>query len=226
MPRVLVIEDEKRLLRSIRSGLIEEGFEPLTATDGTAGLKIAIAQHVDLVILDLMLPGLPGLEVLQRLRQNQFRQPVLILTACDRVRDRVAGLEGGADDYLVKPFAYAELMARVRTLLRRGPLRKDVELACGDIRLDLLQRRAFRGELELNLSAREFEVLAYLLRHQGSTVTRDMLARDLWHVMQTLMTNVIDVFINRLRRKLDDPEGPSMIQTVRGSGYRFGGGMP
>jgi DNA-binding response OmpR family regulator len=222
MSRVLVIEDEKRLLRSIRSGLAEEGFEPLSATNGATGLEIALAQPVDLLILDLMLPGLPGLDVLRQLREKQFRQPILILTACDRVRDRVAGLQLGADDYLVKPFAYAELLARVKSLLRRGPLREEVEVVCQGLRLDLLQRRAYRGEIELTFSTREFDVLAYLLRRQGVTVTREMLARDLWQDEQTLMTNVIDVFINRLRRKLDEPGRASLIQTIRGSGYRVG----
>lgn len=219
MVRVLIVEDEKRLLRSIREGLAEEGYEPISCMDGQRGIEIAKSQPVDLVILDLMLPGLHGLEVIHRLRQDGFREPILILSACDRVRDRVAGLEKGADDYLVKPFAYAELLARVRTLLRRGPPREELELTFRDLSLDLLNRKTWRNGAELTLSSREFELLAYLIRYRGQTVSREMLARDIWNDSQTLMTNVIDVFINRLRRKIDLSDEPSLIQTVRGVGY-------
>ncbi|SFH59081.1 response regulator transcription factor [Planctomicrobium piriforme] len=219
MPRVLVIEDEKRLLRSIRDGLLEEGYEAVTSLNGEAALGIIASQSIDLVILDLMLPGMHGLDVLQNMRSREFTAPILILTACDRVRDRVAGLNGGADDYLVKPFSYAELHARVRTLLRRGPPRGMLELQAGHIRVDALERRAFREGVELELSRREFDLLSYLIRHRGQTVTRDMLARELWRDTQDLLTNVIDVYINRLRRKIDLTSQPSLIRTVRGSGY-------
>lgn len=219
MARVLIVDDEKRLLRTIRDGLTEEGYETVTSRNGEAALLVAQTQPVDLVILDLMLPGMHGLDVLQRLRSQGFTRPVLILTACDQVRTRVCGLDNGADDYVVKPFSYAELLARVRVLLRRGPPRDQLELGLGELRLDLLQRRVYRGDVELELSRREFELLEYLLRHRGQTVSREMLARDIWRDPQTLATNVIDVFVNRLRRKLDTPERESYIQTVRGAGY-------
>lgn len=219
MARVLIVEDEKRLLRTIRDGLTEEGYETITSTNGEGALFVIETKAVDLVILDLMLPGMNGLDVLRRVRAAGFTSPVLILTACDEVRSRVQGLDSGADDYVVKPFSYAELLARVRVLLRRGPPREQLEMAIGPLRLDLLQRRVFRGDEELELSRREFEVLEYLFRHRGETVSREMLARDIWRDPQTLVTNVIDVFVNRLRRKLDLQDRESCIQTVRGVGY-------
>ena len=219
MTTVLVIEDEKRLLRSIREGLQEEGFETLVCSDGLQGLEIARHQLVDLIILDLMLPGMHGLEVLAQLRQEGSVQPVLVLTACDRVKDRVEGLRRGADDYLIKPFAYAELFARLRALLRRGPLHEELELNWGNLRLDLLRRTATKNELDLLLSTREFDLLAYLIRFQGNAVSRTMLARDLWRDSQITLTNVIDVYIKRLRKKIDLPLHPSHIQTIRGIGY-------
>ena len=219
MARVLIVEDEKRLLRTIRDGLSEEGYETITSTNGEGALFVIETKPVDLVVLDLMLPGMHGLDVLRRIRADGFTNPVLILTACDEVRSRVQGLDSGADDYVVKPFSYAELLARVRVLLRRGPPREQLEMAIGPLRLDLLQRRVFRGDEELELSRREFEVLEYLVRHRGETVSREMLARDIWRDPQTLVTNVIDVFVNRLRRKLDLQDRESCIQTVRGVGY-------
>lgn len=220
MPRILIVDDEKRLLRSIREGLAEEGYDTVTSTNGEAALWIAQSQTIDLVILDLMLPGLHGFDVLQRLRAAGFTNPVLVLTACDHVKDRVKVLDEGADDYVVKPFSYAELLARVRVLLRRGPPREQLELRFRDLRIDFLKRRIFRGDKEVELSRREFELLTYLLQHAGQPVSREMLARDVWRDPQTLVTNVIDVFVKRLRRKLDRPDqDASYIQTVRGSGY-------
>lgn len=219
MPCVLIIEDEKRLLRAIRDGLTEEGYEAVTSSDGEAGLVAARAQEFDLVILDLMLPGKHGFEVLKSLRAAGFTKPVLILTASDRVKDRVQGLDNGADDFLVKPFSYPELLARVRALLRRGPPREQLELVLGELRLDVLKRLVYRGETVVETSPREFELLEYLIRNHGQIVSREMLARDVWRDMQTLLTNVIDVFVNRLRRKLDRGSETSLIQTVRGVGY-------
>lgn len=219
MACVLIVEDEKRLLRTLREGLSEEGYEIVTSNNGPGGLWAARSQAVDLVVLDLMLPGMHGFEVLRQLREQGYSGAVLILTACDRVRDRVAGLDGGADDYLVKPFSYAELLARVRALLRRGLPREHLELTAGCLRLDLLQRRVFRDTEELDLSRREFELLEFLIRHQGEVVSRDMLAREVWRDPQTVVTNVIDVFVKRLRRKLDIGDAESCIQTVRGAGY-------
>lgn len=223
MPRVLIVEDEKRLLRTLRNGLAEEGYEPVTSTSGEAALLVAETRGVDLVILDLMLPGMHGVEVLRRMRGAGMTQPVLILTACDGVRDRVQGLDAGADDYLAKPFSYVELLARVRALLRRGPPKELVELSAGALRLDMLQRRVFLDEDEVELSRREFDLLAYLVRHRGETISREMLAREIWRDSQAVLTNVIDVFVNRLRRKLDRDTGCSLIRAVRGVGYSFPG---
>lgn len=219
MTRVLIVEDEKRLLRTIRDGLAEEGYETVTSRSGEAALWVTRSQSVDLVILDLMLPGLHGLEVLRQMRAGGYSNPVLILTACDQIRTRVQGLDAGADDYLVKPFSYPELLARLRVLLRRGPPRDQLQLIHQHLRLDLLQRRVFRNNEELDLTRREFELLEYLLRYRGQIVSREMLARDIWRDPQTLATNVIDVFIKRLRRKIDIQDVESCIQTVRGSGY-------
>ena len=219
MARLLIVDDEKRLLRTLRNGLAEEGYQPLTSTNGEAALMIAENQPIDLVVLDLMLPGMHGVEVLRRLRAGGLRQPILILTACDGVRERVEGLDAGADDYLVKPFSFAELLARIRALLRRGPPREQTELVAGELRLDMIERRAYRTDVEVELSRREFDLLACLVRHRGQPVSREMLAREIWRDSQTLLTNVIDVFINRLRRKFDRDEQPSLIRTVRGVGY-------
>jgi len=220
MPRVLIVDDEKRLLRTIREGLTEEGYETVTSTSGEAALLVAQSQPIDLVILDLMLPGLHGLEVLKLLRAEGFANPVLILTASDQVKTRVQGLDQGADDYVVKPFSFAELLARIRVLLRRGPPREQLELNVQDLRVDLLSRQVYRDGIELDLSRREFELLEYLLHHRGQIVSREMLARDIWRDPQTILTNVIDVFIKRLRKKLDrSPQDGSYIQTVRGAGY-------
>jgi len=219
MTKILVIEDEKRLLQSIREGLLEEGFEPFVCMDGLQGLEIAQQQFMDLIILDLMLPGMHGLEVLRQLRQQGHVQPVLILTACSRVKDRVEGLRQGADDYLVKPFAFEELFARLRALLRRGPLQEELELRWGELYLNLLHRTATKNSNDLQLSTREFDLLAYLIRFQGIAVSRTMLARDLWRDPQITLTNVIDVYIKRLRKKIDIPFQASHIQTIRGTGY-------
>lgn len=227
MTSILIVDDEKRLLRTLRNGFAEDGYEPLTSTTGEAALLLATTRgDIDLIVLDLMLPGLHGGEVLRRLRADGVTIPVLILTASDGVRDRVQWLNAGADDYLVKPFSYAELLARVRALLRRGPPRDQVEFTGGGLRLDMISRRAFRGSDEIELSRREFDLLAYLIRHQGQTVSRETLSREIWRDSQTLMTNVIDVFVNRLRRKLDRTERPSCIRTIRGAGYQFDGDAP
>lgn len=226
MTSVLIVEDEKRLLRTLRNGLAEDGFEPMTSTNGEAALLLVQTHEVDLVILDLMLPGLHGFEVLRRMRESGLTKPVLILTASDGVRDRVHGLNAGADDYLAKPFSYAELLARVRALLRRGPPREQLQLTAGDLRLDMIDRRAFRDFDEIELSRREFDLMAYLVRHRGETVSREMIAREIWRDSQTLLTNVIDVFVNRLRRKFDRDGETSFIRTVRGAGYLIPGDAP
>jgi DNA-binding response OmpR family regulator len=219
MPRVLVIEDERKILRSLEQGLRAEGYEVTTAASGEVGYRLATTQPFDCLVLDLMLPGRPGLDLLAGLRQAGVKVPVLILTARDAVEDRVIGLDAGADDYLVKPFAFAELLARLRVLLRREREGRETVLRAGDLEVDLLERRARRGGVEVALTQREFEVLAYLLRHKNAVVTRAMLGHDVWKEPDHALTNVIDVYINLLRRKLDRPGQRPLIQTLRGLGY-------
>jgi DNA-binding response OmpR family regulator len=223
MPRVLVIEDERKILRSLEAGLQAAGYGVVTAATGEDGYRLATAEPVDCLVLDLLLPGKGGLEVLADLRRAGHTTPVLILTARDAVEDRVTGLDGGADDYLVKPFAVAELLARLRALLRRGRAAEETVLRAGDLEVDLLRRRVTRGGVEVSLTQREFEVLTYLLRHKNATVTRAMLGQDVWKESEHALTNVIDVYITLLRRKLDKPGQRPLIQTVRGLGYRLEG---
>jgi DNA-binding response OmpR family regulator len=216
---VLIIEDERKVLRGLERGLQAERYEVVTAATGEAGCVQAIAQPFDCIILDLMLPGRDGLEVLAELRRAGKTVPVLILTARDAVEDRVIGLDAGADDYLVKPFAFAELLARLRVLLRRGRGERETVLRADDLEMDLLQRRVARGGVEITLTQREFELLEYLLRHKNATVTRDMLGREVWKEPGHALTNVIDVYINLLRRKIEGADKQPLIQTVRGVGY-------
>jgi two-component system copper resistance phosphate regulon response regulator CusR len=218
MPRLLVIDDEAKLLRALERGLRTEGYEVATAADGDEGLRLALAGPFDCVVLDRMLPGRDGLGVLADLRRAGRTVPVLLLTARDAVEDRVAGLDAGADDYLIKPFAFAELLARLRVLLR-GRGERETILHAADLQLDLLERRALRGEVEVPLAHREFEVLAYLLRHKNYAVTREMLGREVWREPGHALTNVIDVTINTLRRKLERAGLPPLIHTLRGVGY-------
>jgi DNA-binding response OmpR family regulator len=217
MARVLLVEDERKLLRSLERGLRAAGFEVTPTASGTEGSRLALSESFDCAVLDWMLPGRDGLQVLADLRRCGRPTPVLLLTARDAVEDRVRGLEGGADDYLVKPFAFAELVARVRALLRRGAT-AEIVLRAADLVVDLLHRRVTRGGVELGLTQREFEVLAYLLRHKNEPVTRDMLGREVWKDPEWVRTNVIEVYINLLRRKVD-AAGPPLIATVRGVGY-------
>jgi two-component system copper resistance phosphate regulon response regulator CusR len=219
MPRVLVVEDDRKILRSLERGLQAEGYEVDTAATGEAGYELATTQMFDCLVLDLNLPGRDGIQVLQDLRQAGKTLPVLILTARDAVEDRVIGLDAGSDDYLVKPFAFAELLARLRVLLRRGRNGRETMLRGGDLEMDLLNRSVLRAGAEIALTIREFELLEYLLRHQNTTVTRAMLGRDVWKEPDYALTNVIDVTINALRRKVEQPGKPSLIHTMRGVGY-------
>jgi DNA-binding response OmpR family regulator len=219
VPRILVVEDERKVLRSLERGLQAEGYEVATAATGESGRELAMAHPFDCLVLDLMLPGRGGLEVLADLRRAGHRTPVLVLTARDAVEDRVRGLDGGADDYLVKPFALAELLARLRVLLRRGRAEAETVLRGGDLEVDLVRRRVTRTGAEVALTQREFELLEYLLRHKNATVTRDMLGRDVWREPGHALTNVIDVFVTLLRRKVERPGRPPLIHTVRGLGY-------
>jgi two-component system copper resistance phosphate regulon response regulator CusR len=219
MPRLLVVEDQKKLLNSLRAGLEEEGYEVAVAATGEQGYYAATTETVDAVVLDLMLPGRDGIRVLRDLRAGGFTQPVLILTARDAVEDRVLGLDSGADDYLVKPFAFAELLARLRALLRRDVSARELVLRADDLEVDLLTRRVVRGGLELDLTRREYELLEYLLRHKNATVTRDMIARDVWKEVTGAPTNAIDVYITLLRKKVERAGARQLIHTVRGVGY-------
>jgi two-component system, OmpR family, copper resistance phosphate regulon response regulator CusR len=219
MPRLLIVEDQKKLLGSLQRGLREEGFEVITAASGEDGFYQATTQEVDLVILDVMLPKRDGFEVLHDLRQQGFSKPVLMLTARDGVNDRVRGLDEGADDYLVKPFAFVELLARIRALLRRDLTGRELVLRAGTLEVNLISRRVVRGGEELDLTRREFELLEYLVRHKNATVTRDMIGRDVWKEPSGSLTNVIDVYINTLRKKVERTSSPQLIHTVRGVGY-------
>jgi DNA-binding response OmpR family regulator len=219
MPRVLVVEDERKILRSLERGLQAEGYEVTTASSGVEGYRLATTEPFDCLVLDLLLPGRHGLQILADLRRNGIRMPVLILTARDAVEDRVLGLDAGADDYLVKPFAFAELLARLRVLLRREREGRETVLRADDLEVDLVERRARRGGAEVALTQREFDVLAYLLRHKNAVVTRAMLGRDVWKEPEHALTNVIDVYINLIRRKLEKSGHRPLIHTLRGVGY-------
>jgi two-component system copper resistance phosphate regulon response regulator CusR len=225
---VLVVEDERKLAQVLSAALLAEHYDVVVAVTGEDGFYRANAELFDLVVLDLMLPGRSGLEILQTLRQRHIETPVLILTARDGVDDRVLGLDFGADDYLIKPFALPELLARIRALLRRGRPSDVLRLKAGSLEVDLVARRVVRGDRPIELTAREFDLLEYLLRHQGHLVSREMLARDVWKEPRraTPLDNVIDVQMTRLRRKVD-LEGPGrLIHTVRGVGFVLREGEP
>ena len=226
--RLLIVEDERKLAQVLSSALEAEHYDVVVAQTGEDGFFRANAEVFDLVVLDLMLPGRSGLEILQTLRQRHIETPVLILTARDGVDDRVLGLDLGADDYLVKPFALPELLARIRALLRRGRPSEVFRLKTADLEIDLVTRRAVRGERLLELTAREFELLEYLLRHQGHLVSREMLAREIWKEPRraTPLDNVIDVQITRLRKKVDAEGHARLIHTVRGVGFVLREGEP
>lgn len=219
--RVLVVEDERKVARALKSGLETEGYEVALAETGEEGFFLANAQTFDVVILDVMLPGRNGLEILSTMRKRGVQSPVLVLTAKDAIEDRIVGLDAGADDYLVKPFAFPELLARIRALLRRGRMDQVLKLKLADLELDVVLRRAMRGGQALHLTVREFEILEYLLRNQGNIVSREMLARDVWKETGrvTSLDNVAEVHIGRLRKKLDDPFAHKLLHTVRGLGY-------
>jgi two-component system, OmpR family, copper resistance phosphate regulon response regulator CusR len=219
--RILIVEDEEKMAEALRTGLEADQFSVKVAHTGEDGFFLASTEAFDLVILDLMLPHRSGMEVLSALRQRQILVPVLILTSKDGVEDRVRGLDAGADDYLVKPFAFSELLARIRALLRRGKPETSDKLALADLEMDTAGRAVWRGGNELSLTAREFDLLEYLLRQQGRVISREMLARYVWKetARYTPLDNVIDVHIAHLRRKLDDPFKKKLLHTVRGVGF-------
>jgi two-component system copper resistance phosphate regulon response regulator CusR len=219
--RILVIEDELKLGSALCEGLLAEEYDASLAHTGEEGFYLAETENFDVVVLDVMLPGRSGLEILTSMRARGCRTPVLILTARDAVEDRVRGLDAGADDYLVKPFAFPELLARLRALGRRGIPETSHKLQVADLQMDVVARSVRRAGQSLDLTAREFELLEYLLRHQGHVVSREMLTRDVWKEASrhTPLDNVIDVHVARLRRKVDDQFEQKLVHTVRGVGF-------
>jgi two-component system copper resistance phosphate regulon response regulator CusR len=226
--RVLVVEDEQKVANALREGLEGERYDVVVERTGEAAFFRINTEDFDAILLDLGLPGRDGLQVLKALRERGTKTPVLVLTARDSVQDRVAGLDSGADDYLVKPFAFAELLARIRALVRRGRSAESPRLSTGDLDMDLITRKVTRAARPIELTVREFELLEYLLRHQGQVVSRETLARDVWQetARSTPLDNVIDVHIARLRRKIDADYPVKLIHTVRGVGFMLHEGEP
>ncbi|MBV8880635.1 MAG: heavy metal response regulator transcription factor [Planctomycetaceae bacterium] len=217
--KILVVEDEKKAAAYLRKGLAENGYVVDLAADGDDGLQLARAGAYDLVILDVMLPGRDGWSVLAELRRDGVQTPVLFLTAKDSLPDRVKGLNLGADDYLVKPFAFSELLARLRSILRRGPTRREETLRRGDLEIDLVRHRAARAGKKLDLTPKEFALLSLLARRGGEVLSRTAIAEEVWDMNFDGGTNVVDVHVRRLRSKVDDPFDRKLIHTVRGMGY-------
>jgi len=217
--RILLVEDDRKVASFIRKGLTEEGYAVDVAHDGEAGLFMGLDRLHDVIVLDVMLPGKPGFQVLRELRQAKVITPVLLLTARDAVEDKVQGLDAGADDCLTKPFAFAELLARVRALLRRGKAAQAATLQVADLTLDPAARTVKRGGETIPLTNREFALLEYFLRNPGRVLTRTMIAEHVWDYSFDAGTNVIDVYVNYLRKKVDTGREPKLIHTVRGVGY-------
>lgn len=219
MARILIIEDERKILRSLVRAFQNAGHEVTGVDNGLAGYDLAVKDSFDCIILDVLLPGRNGLDVLADLRKAGKTLPVLLLTARDSIEDRVQGLDSGADDYVVKPFAVAELLARVRVLLRRGRTDRETVLQIGDLEMDLIDRSVTRGDQKIELTPKEFDVLEYFLRHKNDIVTRDMLGRDVWKEPNYALTNVIEVCINSIRRKIELTGSEPLLHTLRGQGY-------
>jgi DNA-binding response OmpR family regulator len=226
--RILVVEDEVKVAKALKEGLEDERYEAVVAHTGEDAFFRINTEQFDVIVLDVMLPGRDGLQILTSIRKHGIQTPVLLLTARDTLEDRVAGLNSGADDYLVKPFAFAELVARIRALLRRGRSVESLRLAVGDLDMDLVTRKVTRAARTVELTTREFELLEYLLRHQGQVVLRDTLAREVWKetTRGTPLNNVIDVHIARLRRKVDLDQPVKLIHTIRGVGFMLREGEP
>ncbi|HEY2715646.1 MAG TPA: response regulator transcription factor [Solirubrobacterales bacterium] len=219
--RVLVVEDEVKMAALLRRGLTEQGLAVDVAGSGEDALARTAGAEYDVIVLDVILPGIDGFETCRRLRLDGIWSPVLMLTARGALEDRVAGLDGGADDYLTKPFSFAELLARLRALVRRGQTERPTLLEVGDLRLDPATRQVWRGEEEINLSAKEFTLLEAFMRHPGSVLTRTQLLEQAWEYDFEHRSNVIEVYIRYLRRKIDVPFGLNSLETVRGAGYRL-----
>ena len=219
--RVLVVEDEIKMASLIRRGLRSEGLAADVAIKGEDALWMAAATAYDAIVLDVMLPGIDGFETCKRLRGDGIWSPVIMLTARDGIEDRVAGLDGGADDYLTKPFSFAELLARLRALARRGAIERPAVLEVRDLKLDPAARRAWRGDTEVSLSAKEFRLLEVFMRHPGEVLTRYQLLEQAWDYDYENRSNIVDVYVRYLRDKIDRPFGVTQLETVRGSGYRL-----
>jgi two-component system OmpR family response regulator len=219
--RVLIVEDEIKMASLIRRGLREEGMLADVAIKGEDALWMAGSTTYDAIVLDVMLPGIDGFETCRRLRESEVWTPVLLLTARDAVEDRVAGLDGGADDYLTKPFSFAELLARLRALARRGAVERPPVLEVGDLRLDPATRQVWRGNNEISLSSKEFTLLEAFMRRPGQVLSRDQLLEHGWDYEYENRSNVVDVYVRYLREKVDRPFGVKSLETVRGAGYRL-----
>ncbi len=219
--KILIIEDEKRITSFIRKGLQYEGYTVDVAYDGMTGLEKVQDENLDLIVLDVMLPELDGISLCSQMREKGLTTPVIMLTAKDSVDDRVKGLDAGADDYLVKPFSFKELLARIRSLLRRGDAVKQVVLQVGDLVIDPASREVKRGERVIELSRKEYSLLEYLMRNQNQVLTRTMIAEHVWDYDFDSFTNTIDVYIRYLRKKIDEGENKKLIKTVRGVGYKI-----
>lgn len=217
--RILIVEDEKKVAAFIKKGLEEETYAVDVAYDGEEGLYLGLENQYDLVILDLMLPVIDGLEVLSRLRGNKVDAPILLLTAKDSVEDKVTGLNTGADDYLTKPFAFSELLARIRVLLRRGKAETKTVLQIDGLTLDLVSHKVNRNGEEIDLTGKEYSLLEYFMRNQGKVLTRTMIAEHVWDYNFDTFTNVIDVYVNHLRKKIDKSYPDKLLHTLRGVGY-------
>jgi two-component system, OmpR family, response regulator len=227
--RALIVEDELKMARLLRRGLNEEGYSTDVALDGERAISLAAnGSKYDVIVLDVMLPGIDGFEVCRRMRNAGVTSPALMLTARDAVEDRAAGLDSGADDYLPKPFSLSELYARLRALARRGPIAQPVVLEVGDLRIDPRTRQAWRGDVEIELSAKALALLETLMRRAGQVVSRFDLLEHAWDLSYENRSNIVDVYIRMLRRRIDRPFGVRSIETIRGAGYRLrsDGGVP
>ncbi|MDQ3549118.1 MAG: response regulator transcription factor [Chloroflexota bacterium] len=219
--RILIIEDEAAIVRFLERGLEAHGHQVLSADNGEDGVVLALDETIDLVLLDISLPGLDGHQVLARVRANRPALPVLMLTARDDLQQKVSALNAGADDYLTKPFAFAELLARIHALSRRSDQREGSQLRAGDLRLDLLAHRAWLGETPLDLTSREYALLEYFMRHPGQVLSRQQILAAVWELDFDPESNIVDVYVRYLRRKVNPADGMPLITTIRGTGYRF-----
>ncbi len=217
--RILVVEDERKIADFVKRGLREEGYAVDAAYDGEEGLFLAKTNDYDLVLLDLMLPKLDGLAVCRKLKEAKVKAPIIMLTAKNTVRDKVLGLDSGADDYLTKPFAFEELLARIRAMFRKTEALTPTKLKVADLELDLVTHKVMRGSKDIDLTAKEYSLLEYLMRNQGTIVTRTMISEHVWDIDFDTFTNVIDVYINYLRNKIDSGFKSKLIHTVRSRGY-------